>query len=314
MKLLLATELVDDVEPRLPADIQVVHIDPEGAVDSDASDAEAYFRWWSAQPGFDQVFRIAPRLRWVHTPSAGVEHLLTPELYERDVLFTNGAGTHAISIAEFVLTFMLYHATNFAAFRAAQDEHRWSPHMPRQELMDATLLIIGLGGIGRAIAERAAAFGMHIWGSRRTPHPMPGIERVVGADEWRALLPNADYVVLVTPLTPETRGMFDEAAIRALRPTAYVINVARGAVLDEAALLSALQEGRIAGAALDTFTTEPLPPDSPFWSLPNVVITPHTTALSSHMRLRMVDLFLDNLNRYMQRRPLRNVVDKAAGY
>ena len=180
--------------------------------------------------------------------------------------------------------------------------------------MEATLLIIGAGGIGQAIAQRASAFGMRVWGFCRHPQPLPGFERVVGADEWRSLLPEADYVVIATPLTPETQGMIDAATLRSMRPSAYLINVARGAVVDEAALLTAVDEGWIAGAGLDTFCTEPLPLDSPFWSRQNVFVTPHCSGSSPRAIQRSIALFLDNLTCYRAGTPLRNVVDKTAGY
>lgn len=218
------------------------------------------------------------------------------------------------TIAEFVLTFMLYHAKQLRSLQVLQAEHNWVRGLELQELMDAIVLIIGVGSIGQAIATRAKAFGMRIWGSRRNPQPLEELERVVGAQSWRALLNEADYVVVATPLTPETKGMVNEAALRSMRPSAYLINIARGAVVDEAALLTALREGWIAGAGLDTFYTEPLPPDSPFWSLPNVFVTPHCSASSPQEKQRSVALFLDNLGRYQAGMPLRNVVDKKAGY
>ncbi|MCG8346792.1 MAG: D-2-hydroxyacid dehydrogenase [Chloroflexales bacterium] len=318
MKIILPNQIAADVEPLLPSDIHVIHMNTEGECDADPSDAEVLFRWWTPGSTLDKILVSAPKLRWIHTPSAGVDHLLTPSIVQREIVLTNNAGGHAIPIAEFVLAYLLTHAKHLPALHAAQAEHHWSEHRSAQELMDATLLIIGLGGIGQAIAERAATFGMRVWGSRRTAHSQdndyPGVTQIVSGDAWRTLLPDADYVVIATPLTPETRGMIDATALRAMRPSAYLVNIARGAIIDEAALLTALREGWIAGAALDTFETEPLPPDSPFWSLPNVFVTPHCSALSPRLRQRAIALFLDNLTRYQQRQPLRNVVDKEAGY
>jgi phosphoglycerate dehydrogenase-like enzyme len=146
------------------------------------------------------------------------------------------------------------------------------------------------------------------------PRPLPKFEKVVGADEWRSLLPEADYVVLATPLTPETRSMLDAEAIGLMKSSAYLINIARGAVVDESALITALSEGRIAGAGLDTFYTEPLPPESPFWSLPNVLVTPHCSGFSPRIPERAIALFLDNLSRYQNGICLRNLVDQTVGY
>lgn len=260
------------------------------------------------------MLAAAPALLWQHTPSAGVNHILTSSFLEQDIILTNGAGVHAIPIAEFVLAFMLYHAKHLRRLQGLQAEHHWNTGLELQELMDATILIIGAGGIGQEIAKRATAFGMRVWGSRRSPQPLAGFERVVGTQEWRSLLPEADYVVIATPLTPETKGMVDAAALRSMCASAYLINIARGAVVEEAALLTALSQGWIAGAGIDTFDTEPLPPDSPFWSLPNVFVTPHCSAVSPQVQQRSVELFLDNLQRYQTGMPLRNVVDRKAGY
>ncbi len=183
-----------------------------------------------------------------------------------------------------------------------------------QELANATVLIIGAGNIGQAIAARAKAFGARVWGSRRRAEPLPNFDKVVGADEWQTLLPEVDYLVIATPLTPKTKGLIDEKVLRSLPNHAYLINIARGAIVDEAALTQALSEGWIAGAGLDTVATEPLPPESPLWSLPNIFITPHTSAISPALKGRIAELFLDNLQRYKIGQPLRNVVDKQAGY
>ncbi len=315
MKLILPIEFAADIEPHLPPDARFVRVDSDGNLDGDAVEAEVYLNWFYLKSAtLHKVLAAAPALRWQHTPSAGVNHILTPTFLERDIVLTNGAGVHAIPIAEFVLTFMLYHAKHLRSLQALQAEHHWVRGLELQELMDATVLIIGAGSIGQAIAQRAKAFGMRVWGSRRNPQPLEGFERVVGAQEWRSLLPEADYVVIATPLTPETKGMVNEAALRSMRPSAYLINIARGAVVDEAALLTALRSGWIAGAGLDTSYTEPLPPDSPFWSLPNVFVTPHCSASSPQVQQRSVALFLDNLGRYQAGMPLRNVVDKKAGY
>lgn len=314
MKIILPTQIRDQIAPLLPAGQAIAWVDPEGGFEGDPSDAVAYFRWWTGRPVLDKVLAVAPEMRWIHTPSAGVEHLLIAPVLERDITLTNSAGVHAIPIAEFVLALLLSRAKQLPGYAAAQAEARWDRAHEPQELYEQTMLILGIGGIGQAIAERAAAFGMRVLGSRRAPRPMPGVARVVGNDGWRELLPEADYIVVAAPLTEETRGMLDAAAFAAMKPTAYLVNIARGAIIDEAALIAAIGAGRIAGAALDTFEQEPLPPESPLWSLPNVTITPHATAGSPRMRERQIALFLENLQRFRNGEPLRNVVDKAAGY
>lgn len=315
MKLILPIEVAADIQPHLPPDSRFVRVDSEGNLDGDANDAEVYLNWfYLKRPTHEKVLAAAPALRWQHTPSAGVNHILTPIFLERDIVLTNGAGVHAIPIAEFVLAFMLNHAKQLPKLQALQVQHHWKKGFELQELSGATVLIIGTGGIGQAIAQRASAFGMRVWGSRRNPQPLPGFERVVGADEWRSLLPEADYVVVATPLTPETKGLINASVLRLMRPSAYFINIARGAVVDEEALITALSEGWIAGAGLDTFYPEPLPPDSPFWSLPNAFVTPHCSGISPYSVQRSLELFLDNLRRYFAGTPLRNLVDKTAGY
>jgi phosphoglycerate dehydrogenase-like enzyme len=314
MKLLLPVQIRDHLAPLLPSNVDPVWVAADGSIEGDPVDATAYFRWWSNRPILGSVLAAAPAVRWMHTPSAGVDHLLIPEVFERDIVLTNSAGVHAIPIAEFVLAFMLDRSKQLPLFRAAQAERRWAKELEPQELFEKIVLIIGIGGIGHAIATRAAAFGMRVWGSRRTPRPMSGVERVVGSADWRTLLPEADYVVIAAPLTPETTRMIDADALALMKPSAYLINVARGAVIDEPALIAALQTGRISGAALDTFTHEPLDRESPLWGLPNVVMTPHSTAFSPRMRERQMNLFLENLRRVQVGEPLLNVVDKAVGY
>jgi phosphoglycerate dehydrogenase-like enzyme len=176
------------------------------------------------------------------------------------------------------------------------------------ELYGKTLLIVGLGGIGQAIATRAAAFAMRVWGSRRHPQPTPGVAQVVSADGWQALLPEADYVVLALPLTPDTRQIINAKTLRQMRPHSYLINIARGGLVDEAALAEAVQAGVIGGAALDTLSSEPLPPDSPLWALDTVFISPHCAWASPQMRPRSIELFLTNLERYRAGQPLHNIV------
>lgn len=315
MKLILPDHLIAEIKPQLPSDVEFVQVDSEGNLNGDASDAEVYVNgFYLKSSTLDKVLAAAPKLRWQQTPSAGVNHILTPNFLQRDIILTNAAGVHAIPISEFVLAFMLYHAKNLRKLQTLQDEHTWVRGVFLEELANATLLIIGTGNIGQAIASRAKPFGVRVWGSRRHPEPLPNFDKIVGADEWRSLLPAADYVVIATPLTPETKGLIDEAALQSMRPSAYLINIARGAIVDETALLTALREGWIAGAGLDTVAIEPLPPESPLWSLPNAFITPHCSALSPRLRERIAELFIDNLKRYQTGQPLRNVVDKKAGY
>jgi phosphoglycerate dehydrogenase-like enzyme len=315
MKLILPIEIAHEIEPHLPEDTFVVLVDSDGNIDGDATDAEVYFSWFYLKPTtLHRVLDAAPSLRWHHAPNAGVNHILTPKYLERDLILTNGAGVHAIPIAEFVITYILAYAKQLPKLYQLQAEHNWQRGLPIQELLDKTLLIIGAGGIGQEIAVRAKAFGMRIFGSSRHPQPLPNFDQVVGANEWKKLLPETNFIVIATPLTPQTKGLIDVETLRLFRHDSYLINIARGAIVDESALTQALDEGWIAGAALDTVFTEPLPAESPLWTLPNVFITPHCTGHSPRVKERSLALFLDNLTRYRQGQPLRNVVDKNAGY
>jgi phosphoglycerate dehydrogenase-like enzyme len=315
LKIILPVDIATELQGHLPDDIVVVRVDSEGNLDGDATDAEVYFSWFFLKPTtLHRILESAPQLRWHHAPNAGVNHIITPKYLERNLILTNGSGVHAIPIAEFVIAYMLSHAKQLPRLYKQQTEHNWQKGLPIQELLDKTLLIIGAGGIGQEIAVRAKAFGMKIYGSRRHPQPLPNFDKIVGADEWKSLLGEANYVVIATPLTWETKGMIDAEVLRLMRPDAYLINIARGAIVDEFALVQAIESGEIAGAALDTVFTEPLPPESPLWSLANVLITPHCSGNSPRTKERSLALFLDNFTRYRQGTPLRNIVDQTVGY
>lgn len=315
MKLILPIEVAGEIEPHLPSDAKVVLVDSDGKLDGDAKDAEVYLSWFFLKSAtLHQVLAAAPALRWHHAPNAGVNHILTPTYLERDLILTNGAGVHGIPIAEFVIAYILSHAKHLPELHTLQAQRAWKRGFAIQELTDATLLIIGAGGIGQEIAARAKAFNMRVIGSRRHPQELANFDQIVGADEWRSHLPQADYVVVATPLTPETEGLIDEAALRSLPPHAYLINIARGAVVDEPALVKALTQGWIAGAALDTVIGEPISSDNLLWSVPNLFITPHCSGHSPRVKQRSLKLFLDNLQRYQTGQTLRNIVDKQAGY
>ncbi|GAB4208040.1 MAG: D-2-hydroxyacid dehydrogenase [Roseiflexaceae bacterium] len=319
MKLILPHALVDLVEPRLRAempDLEIVHIDREGTPDGDLSDADALIRWWMSREVLGRVIAAAPALRWLHTPSAGVDGMLLPEIIERRITVTNSAGAHAIQIAEFVLLFMLAHVKEARTLAALSPADAWErgDRMKLQELYGKTVLVLGLGKIGQEVAKRAAAFGMRVLGSRRHIQPVEWVEQVVGEDGWRALLPEADYLVVATPLTDATRGMIDRDAFAQLKPGAYLINIARGQIVDTDALLEALHSGRLAGAGLDALPAEPLPADHPLWAEPNVWITPHISWSSPQTYVRVAELFVENLRRFRVGQPLLNVVDLDAGY
>lgn len=244
----------------------------------------------------------ARRLRWIHSLGAGVETLPFDLLRKTDVIVTNSRGIYADGLAEFAIAAMLSFAKDFRRLVQNQAERKWEPFTV-QRLEGATAGIIGFGSIGRAIGSRAEALGMRVLTSRRT-QGMP-IDDVIAA---------SDYVVISAPLTEETRGLMSRDRIALMRPSAVLVNVSRGAIVDEAALTSTLSEGRIRGAALDVFEVEPLPQVSPLWSLQNVLISPHSADRTSDSHDRAAALFARNLECFRTDQPLENPVDKLAGY
>ena len=319
MKIVLPDLLAPDLEPRVRAiapDATLVYFDEQNRPQGDVSDATVLLRWFGTPAALAALVEPMRALRWLHIPRAGVDSSLVKPVLERDIIVTNSAGVHAIPIAEWVLLFMLNHVKQVPALLRAQAEHTWTGNGKLQldELAGKTLLVVGMGQIGQAIAARAAAFGVRVWGSSRSGRPTDDVERVVAGTAWRELLGEADFVVIAAPLTPETRGIFGAEELAAMKPTGYLINVARGEIVREDALVNALRANGIAGAALDVFAQEPLPPESPIWALPNVFATPHISWNSPHIRPRTLALFLDNLRRFVAGEPLVNVVDKKAGY
>lgn len=256
----------------------------------------------------------ASRLDWIHSWTAGVDACLYPELIEGPVTLTSSAGNGAIPLAEHALLLMLLLDSDVRRWLRAQEEHAWDS-FPHSELNGKTVGIVGLGNSGSDLAIKAAAFHMRVLGMRRNPdRSVSGVERIYATGELHELLPQCDFVVVTAPLTSETRGLFDAAAFRSMKRSAYFICISRGGIADDDALLGALREGQIAGAGIDAHGVEPLPTDSPFWSLPNVILTPHNGATTPPARRRGMDIFLENLHRYSTGELLLNVVDKGAGY
>lgn len=263
--------------------------------------------------GLAWAVRGARGLRWVQATSAGAGEQvrgaeLTREELER-VIVTSAAGVHAGPLAEFALFGLLAFAKGLPRLLDDQRAHRWG-HYPVDELSGRTLLIVGLGQIGAEVARLASAFGMRVIGlNRRGSGSWPYVDRVAGIDALERWLPEADAIVISVPLTSETAGLLDAGAIARIKPGATFVNIGRGGVVDEAALIEALRSERLAGAALDVFANEPLPADSPLWELPNVLLAPHTAGLSMNEDERIVSLFVENLGRYLRGERLRNQVD-----
>ncbi|CAN5415288.1 hypothetical protein BH24GEM3_BH24GEM3_14710 [soil metagenome] len=261
------------------------------------------------------------RLRWAHSAAAGVGGSLYPEMRSSEVVLTNSAGIHAAPMAETVIAMILHFARGLDLAVRAQAVRRWerspfeSAGTPVREIAGATLGIVGLGGIGREVASRAVALGMRVLASKRRPAPAPpGVELLTGDDALPRLLEASDFLVITVPETSETRGLIGREELARLPRGATLINVARGRILDEEALIEALREGHLRGAALDVFACEPLPPDSPLWGLSNVLVTPHVSGTTHRFWERQTELIVENIRRYLAGEPLRNVVDKEAGY
>ena len=316
---------------------RLVMISFEGLADGPVDDVEVLLCGFLGADAFDRVLARAPRLAWVHSATAGVERVLTPGSRQRDLLITNARGVFSRPIAEYVLMMILAVSRRLPQLLELQRERTWQP-LEGAELSDVTVGIVGLGSIGRAVATLATAFGCRGIATRRRSEAgaaaapdgeppqdeaRPGagstgeglvLDQVLGPDGLTAVLAESDFVVLAAPLTPTTEGLIDGPALEAMKPGAWLINVARGRLVDERALLRALREGHIGGAILDTFRDEPLPPSSPFYDMDNVIVTPHTSWSSGRVLDRSVELFCANLRRYAAGQPLVNVVDPAAGY
>jgi phosphoglycerate dehydrogenase-like enzyme len=304
--------------PRYPAD----HTAPVDRTPAQAAEwarlvAEAEVMLDVVRTSERDLARQAPRLRWLQLSSSGVAQIVAHlGLGERPVVVTNAAGMHARPLAEFVLFAMLYFAKRMPRVLADQRRHHWE-RFALDTLPGKTLGIVGLGHVGRAIAALARAAGLRVVAVRRTPGAAaesPDVDAVYSPGGLRPLLGESDYVVLIAPLTPETAGLLGKAELAAMKPGAVLINIGRGQLVDEPALIDALRSGRLGGAALDVFATEPLPQDSPLWDLPNVLVTPHSMSTALDENERLVDLFCDNLRRYLAGQPLRNVFDAARGY
>jgi phosphoglycerate dehydrogenase-like enzyme len=270
--------------------------------------------------GLAEVVTGLPGLRWVHATSAGAGEVvraagLPAEALER-VAVSTSSGVHAVPLAEFAVFGLLAIAKELPRFVEEQRARAWPEvRRPLRELAGQTLFLVGLGEIGREVARLGKALGMRTVGFRRTVAPAPAhVDEVHGPGRLAELAGRADAMVVSLPLTDQTAGLIDRATIERLPAGCIFVNVGRGAVVDEPALVEALRAGRIAGAALDVFASEPLPPSSPLWTLPNVLVTPHAAALSARENERITELFCDNLRRYLDGRPLRNLVEPGVYY
>lgn len=293
---------------------EFVVIKEDGTFSGSPEGAEVLMLPWHLPDATRKRLFSLPTLTWVHTVSAGVEHALDEQLRSLDVTLTNASGVFDLPIAETVLTYILMIAKRMPEFAAQQQAHEWE-QLHLREAADLTIGLVGAGSIGTEIARLCQALEMRIIATRRHPErDAPHVDEVLPAADLDVLLGRADVVVLAVPITEETRGMLGADEFRQMPAEAWLVNIARGAVVDEPALIEALQTGEIAGAALDVFTEEPLPPTSPLWEMANVIITPHNSWSTPHVKAREAALFLKNLRRYLRDEPLLNVVDKELGY
>jgi D-2-hydroxyacid dehydrogenase (NADP+) len=306
--------------------IEVEQFDDYQEAEPHLADADAIVAW-SLRP--EQV-RAAKKLRWIHSPAAAVHQLIIPEIVNSDIVLTNASAVHGPVVAEHIMAMVLAWAKRIPSLVRYQAEHMWAQqrlwneHPRPREIAGGMLGLVGLGSIGSEAARRAMALGMRVIAVRE--HPEKGADflagqaaaeasiQVLGTGGLNELLAKSDYVAIAAPLRSSTRALIDADKLSRMKPDAYLINVSRGALVDEGALVDALRQNRIGGAALDVFEQEPLPPESPLWDMPNVLITPHSAALTERLWERHYAMISDNLGRFMAGKPLQGVVDKIRGY
>jgi phosphoglycerate dehydrogenase-like enzyme len=285
---------------------------PEEIADADV------FIGWSLRP---EQFVAARKLKWIHSPAAAVHQLMFPELIHSNVVVTNSTGVHGPVVAEHAMAVLLAlakrlpQAMRYQAKKEWAQEQLWNERPRPREVDGGTVAVIGMGGIGGEFTRRAKALGMRVLAVRENPAKgAGGADQVFSSSQLDDVLPQSDYVLLCTPVTSATTGLMNAVRLKKMRADSYLINVGRGPLVDEAALIEALKDNRIAGAALDVFVEEPLPKQSPFWTLDNVLITPHTAAVTERLWERHFALIVENLKRFLAGKPLLNEVDKQRGY
>lgn len=289
------------------------YADADGLADA-VEGADALLLWDFFSTALRDVWPHAGSLRWVHVPAAGVDRLLFDELAASDVVLTNARGVFDRPIAEFVLASILAFAKDVHTSHDLQAERRWR-HRETRQLQGQAALIVGTGAIGRETARILSAVGMDVRGAGRTARADdPDFGQVVASGELAHHVGWADHLVAAAPLTDQTRGLVNADVLAAMRPSAHLVNIGRGPIVDEVALVSALRDGRIAAASLDVFSTEPLPADHPLWSIPGVVVSPHMSGDVVGWRDTLARQFADNALRWLDGQPLDNVVDKQLGF
>jgi phosphoglycerate dehydrogenase-like enzyme len=300
----------------LPPNVNYVVGNTQESLSGLAETADAILYCMGPGLPLKQVWDMAPRVQWVHSLSAGLESILFPELAESTVPMTNGRGVFKESLGEFVAASILYFAKDLRRMVRNQEAGRWE-QFDVEMVAGKTLGVIGYGEIGRAAAVRAHALGMKVHVIRRRPQLSeedPIVEKSFLIPQRAEMMAGVDYLLVAAPLTGETRGMVGQNELKAMKPSAVVINVGRGPVIDEPALIKALTDGTIKGAALDVFDKEPLPEGHPFWGMQNVLLSPHCADHTATWTDEAMQFFLENLRRFQSGQPLQNIVDKLSGY
>lgn len=317
MKVLISynpgAEFIETVKESLLKDekAKVVTISPPSEMSTEISEAEVIFGGISRQ-----LFLAAKKLKWIQTASVGVDGLLFPELVESDVIVTNTRGIRDVAMANHVFAMILAFSRRLNLFVRQQQEKIWGmPPIGMGDVEAETLGVVGLGCIGEEIAKRGKSFYMRVLVVDQADKEKPEfVDEIYKPEHLSYLLAESDYVVNSLPLTPQTRALFDESKFAMMKPNAYFINISRGPIVKESALVEALKSGKIAGAGLDVFEKEPLPKDSSLWQMPNVIITPHAAGSLPHKDRKIFEFFAENLRRYVSGQPLLNVVNKKMGF
>ncbi|MBS1841675.1 MAG: D-2-hydroxyacid dehydrogenase [Acidobacteria bacterium] len=296
--------------------VKIVAANSAGELTEEAKEATAIFQWSGSKELLQQAFAACPKLKWIHSRSAGLEQTLFPELRDSTVPLTNGTGVFSPALAEFVLGAIFYFAKDFRRLIRNQITGRWE-QFDVDTAAGSTVGIVGYGDIGRAVAARAKAMGMNVLALKRHPDKRKEgdvADEIFGPNQRIEMISKCDYIAVTAPLTPETRGLIGETEIAAMKHSAVVINVGRGAVLDEKALIRALRNGKIRGAALDVFEEEPLPAGHPFYAMQNVLLSPHSTDHTRDWLNNSMEFFAEQCERFLDGKPLLNIVDKQLGY
>ena len=293
---------------------EILEVPDAGALRAALPGADALFFWRAPKAWLEDAWPRAGGLRWIQSASDGVDGLLFPALAASDVLVTNARGIFDEPIAEWAIGAIVAFATGLHRSILDTAVGRWDDDRTRGRVAGSRLLVVGPGPIGREVARRARDLGMHVTLVGRAPREDEALGQILGPDDLHDALGRADHVLDALPLTTETRGMFDAAAFAAMKLGASFLNVGRGATVDEGALIDALRAGKVAAAALDVFVQEPLPASSPLWTMPNVIVSPHTCGDFEGWERVVVELFVENLGRFVRGEPLRNPVDASAGF